>query len=106
MELMKWFSKPAPAIQRLPSGSFTVDRQGNLLTSTVASAYPAGLLGEIAHEVLRLFREARTASLPLSEVSLHFADLHITARELQSGALVFLTPQKTFATNLMTRSEL
>ncbi len=103
---MNWFSKPAPAIQRLPDGSFTADRYGNVLTTTVSSTFPAALLGEIAQEVVLLFREARTASLPLDEVSLLYADLHITARDMQGGAVVFLTPKKTFATTLPPQPDL
>ena len=40
-----------------------------------------------------MLREARTAQLPLAEVSIHFASLRITARELRGGALIFLFPQ-------------
>lgn len=98
MAALSLFFKSAPAVRRLPAGSFTVDRYGNVLTKTVPTTFPPELLGEIAEEVLLLFREARTASLPLAEVSLLFADLDITARDMQGGAVVFLTPKKNFAT--------
>jgi len=44
------------AIQQLPVGSLTVDRDGRIITSTVSSAYPKELLGEIGRAVLALFR--------------------------------------------------
>jgi hypothetical protein len=99
MGFLKWFSDARPAVQRLPAGGFTVDRHGNVLTVTVSSAYPQGPLAEIAKEVLGLFREARAAQMPLAEISLQFASLHITARDLQGGAIIFLAPQNAFATS-------
>ena len=81
------------AVQQLPAGTITVDRQGRIVTSTVSSAYPKPLLNEIARDVTELLREARAAQMPLAEVSLHFGSLHITARELRGGAIIFLLPQ-------------
>ena len=90
--LKKIFGRAA-TVQELPSGSVTVDRNGNTVTSTISSAYPAPLLKEIARNVLKLFSEAREAQMPLAEVSIHFASLRITARELRGGAIIFLFPQ-------------
>jgi len=81
------------AVQQLPAGSMTVDRDGLVVTTTVSSAYPQALLNEIGSGVVSLFREARAAQMPLAEVSLHFGSLHITARELRGGAIIFLFPQ-------------
>jgi hypothetical protein len=81
------------AIRLLPLGSMTIDRDGEIVTTTVSSAYPRPLLREIGQHVLVLFREARAAQLPLAEVSVHFGSLHITAREMRGGAVVFLFPQ-------------
>jgi hypothetical protein len=81
------------AVRQLPLGSLTVDREGQVVTSTVSSAYPKTLLREIGRDVLVLFREARTAQMPLAEVSIHFGSLRITARELRGGAIIFLFPQ-------------
>jgi hypothetical protein len=81
------------AVRQLPLGSLTVDRDGQVVTSTVSSAYPRTLLREIGRDVLVLFREARTAQMPLAEVSIHFGSLRITARELRGGAIIFLFPQ-------------
>lgn len=90
--LKKFFRRPA-AVQELPSGSLTIDRNGNTITSTISSTYPAPLLREIARDVLRIFSEARDAQMPLAEVSIHFASLRVTARELRGGAIIFLFPQ-------------
>ena len=81
------------AVQQLPAGTITVDRQGRVVTSTVSSAYPKSLLQGIGRDVLELFREARVTQTPLAEVSVHFASLRITARELRGGAIIFLFPQ-------------
>jgi hypothetical protein len=92
MGLLNLFTKPRPALQRLPSGSMTVDREGFIITSTVSSSYPVDILEEIADEVLHLFAEARKAHLPLNEFRIHFASLHVTAREARGGAIIFLSP--------------
>ena len=93
MGLLKKIFRRTAAVQELPSGSLTVDRNGNTITSTISSAYPAALLKEIARDVLKLFQEARDAQMPLAEVSVHFASLRVTARELRGGAIIFLFPQ-------------
>ena len=59
--------------------------------SSVVSA--RHFLHDIGRDVLELFREARAAQMPLAEISLQFGSLHITARELRGGAIIFLFPQ-------------
>lgn len=90
--LKKMFGSQA-TVQQLPAGSVTVDRQGRIVTSTLSSAFPVPLVQAIATDVLALFREARAGQMPLSEVSLHYASLRITARELRGGAVIFMFPQ-------------
>ena len=97
MGILNWFAKSAPAVRKLPAGSFTVDRHGNLMTTTVGSEYPQWLLDDTAREVLLLFGEARAARMPLTGVDLNFAGLHIAAREVRGGAVIFLSPQNVFA---------
>jgi len=100
MGFLGLFSKPGNAsVQRLPTGTVTVDRHGDLVMSTVPSNYPEGSLREIANEVLALFREARAMDMPLSELTMDFASLRITAREMRGGAIIFLSPVSTFATS-------
>ena len=91
--LKKIFGTHHADVQQLPTGTITVDRHGHIVTSTVSSAFPKSLLQGIGCDVLELFSEARTAQMPLAEVSLHFGSLHITARELRGGAIIFLFPQ-------------
>ena len=81
------------AVTQLPSGSITVNRAGKIVSSTVSSAYPAHLLRAVGKDVLALLREAHEAQMPLAEISIHFASLRITARELRGGAIIFLFPQ-------------
>jgi hypothetical protein len=96
INIKRWF-RSRPAVQQLPVGSITVDRHGLIITSTVSSAYSKSLLREIGREVLAVFREARIASLPLSEVNIHYGSFQVTARELRGGAVVFLLPQATLS---------
>jgi hypothetical protein len=93
MGFLNFKSKPAATLMRLPSGCFTVDRAGQIVTSTLPQHFPAALAQEIAAHVLAAFREAQAAQLPLSELIIRFASLKITAREMRGGAIVFLTPR-------------
>ena len=90
--LKKMFHRHA-TVQVLPSGSLTVDRDGNTITTTISSTYPAALLKDIARNVLKLLHEARDAQMPFAEVNIYFASLRVTARELRGGAIIFLLPQ-------------
>jgi hypothetical protein len=102
MGFLKRFFRGRAAVQQLPAGTITVDRSGHILTSTVSSVYSKSLLRDIGCDVLELFHEARTAEMPLSEVNLQFGSLHITARELRGGAIIFLLPQSALTTTLKT----
>jgi hypothetical protein len=93
MGFLKRFFRARAGVQQLPTGTITVDRNGHIVTSTVSSAYPKNFLRDIGRDVLELFREARVAQMPLAEISLQFGSLHITARELRGGAIIFLFPQ-------------
>jgi hypothetical protein len=98
MGILKFFSKSSATLQRLPSGSLTVDSMGNVVTTTISSGYPQHLLREVAGEVLRIFQEAKKAQLPLTELNIHFASLRITAREMRGGAIIFLSPKTSSST--------
>ena len=93
MGLLNFFSKPVPTLLRLPSGSFTVDREGCVLMGTLPSSYPSDLVKDIAQQVRAAFGDAVAAQLPLTELVIHYASLKIAARELRGGALVFLSPE-------------
>jgi hypothetical protein len=93
MGLLSLFTKPAPSLLRLPSGSFTVDREGCVLMGTLPSSFPAGLVKDIAQQVRAAFGEAAAAQLPLTELVIHYPSLKVAARELRGGAIVFLSPK-------------
>ena len=92
MGLLTLFSKSPPALLRLPSGSFSVDSKGTVLSGTLPSSFPTELVHDIGQQVLGAFREAVTAQLPLSELIIQYPSLKITAREMRGGAMVFLSP--------------
>jgi hypothetical protein len=94
MGLLDFFKKQEqPGLTRLPSGSFTVDATGRVLTSTIPQSFPGSYVQEIAGQVLGAFRKAQAAQLPLSEIVIYYASMKVTARELRGGAIIFLAPQ-------------
>ena len=93
MGLLSLFAKPSSALMPLPRGSFTVDREGNMLASTLPQSFPVEFAEQIALDVLASFKEAQTARIPLREMTVRFANLKLTARELRGGAIIFLSPQ-------------
>ena len=94
MGLLDFFSskKDAPALDRLPSGSFTVDRDGNVLTSTLPRSFGKATVREIGKTVMETMVSARAASLPVTELVIHFSALKITAKEQRGGVMIFLAP--------------
>jgi len=80
-------------LMRLPAGTFTVDRTGRLLASTLPQTFPAAVVQEIGQHVLSTFRSAEAARLPLSEIVAEYSALKLTARELRGGAIIFLAPR-------------
>lgn len=96
MGLLDRFKKAAPELAtviRLPSGSFTIDAGGRVVVSTLPRAFPEALVRQITEAVQGVFRGAREANLPLSEVVAQFAALKLTAREMRGGAIIFLAPR-------------
>ena len=81
------------AVQPLPAGGLIVARDGKVVASTISSVYPQALLRDITRDVLLLLRQAREVQMPLAELSIHFASLRVTAREMRGGAVIFLSPQ-------------
>jgi hypothetical protein len=92
MGLLSLFAKPPAKLFRLSAGSFTVDREGNVLASTLPQSFPAELVRDTAIQVLGVFRSAQTAKVPLTELIIHYYCLKLTARELRGGAIIFVTP--------------
>jgi|SRR5438552_3196369 len=77
---------------RLPAGSFTLDRDGNIMTSTLPQGFPESQIQTIGKCVLSAFLNAKRAQMPLSELIINYSALRILARELRGGAIVFLMP--------------
>jgi len=97
MGLLTLFAKPAPTLLRLPTGSFTVDRDGTVLTGTLPSSFPKDLVNDLAQQVLATFREAADAQLILSELIVNYSSLRISARESRGGAMVFISPKERYS---------
>jgi len=98
MGLRKLFARTAPPLKRLPSGSFTLDKTGQVLVSTVPSSFPPAMIREIGRQVLDTFQEAQAVQLPLVELIVHYGSLKILARELRGGAIIFLSPKSPIST--------
>jgi len=96
--LSKFFKSSAPELARIPSGSFTLDAKGNLVSSTVPTWFPPSHLHDIGQNVVAIFRDAQQAQMQLSELIVHYSGLKITARELRGGAIIFLSPKNTAPT--------
>ncbi len=93
MGVLNMFNRPVLPPRRLPFGTFTVDRDGRVVISTLPSTFPLALVREVGQHVTATFREAQKADIPLSELVIRYSSLKITARELRGGAIVFLSPQ-------------
>jgi hypothetical protein len=94
MGLLDFFSskKDAPTLERLPSGSFTVDRDGKILTSTLPRSFGEANVIEIGRVVMEAMVSAREANLPVTELVIHYSALKITAKEQRGGVMIFLAP--------------
>jgi len=84
--------REAAKIDRLPSGSFTVNADARVLTSTLPQSFPEVVVRDIGEAVIKSFQDARAANLPFTELQFHFGGLKITAKEQRSGAMIFLAP--------------
>jgi hypothetical protein len=93
MGLLSIFSKAPAKLLPLPRGSFTVDRDGRVLASTLPHSFPSEFAADISMEVLTAFRAAQAAKIPLYEIVIRYTSLKLTARELRGGAIIFLVPQ-------------
>jgi len=81
-------------LRKLPSGSFTVDSAGNIVTSTVPTSFPPAQVDRIARTVLTAFERGHEAGYPFAELIIHYAAFKLNARELRGGAIIFLSPQR------------
>jgi hypothetical protein len=91
--LSRLFKSSDRGLVHLPAGSFTIDRAGKVMTSTLPRSFPAEHLRAIGDHVLASFRSADKAQVQLAEMVVHYSALKLMARELRGGAIVFLMPQ-------------
>ena len=91
--LSRLFKSGTPALMHLTAGSFTLDREGHIMTSTLPQSFPLDHLKAIGNQVLASFRSAKKAQMPMSEIIIQYSALKLLARELRGGAIIFLMPQ-------------
>jgi hypothetical protein len=91
--LSRLFRSGSPGLVHLPSGSFTLDKDGRIMTSTLPQSFPVEHLKAIGAQVLISFRSAKKAQMPMSELIITYSALKLLARELRGGAIIFLMPQ-------------
>lgn len=98
--ITQFFIKPKkPALIQVPTGSFTIDRNGQIITSTVPGTFLTAHILAIGRQVLAAFRSAEQAEMRLAELVIQYPKVKLVAREQRGGALVFLTPQSGYGTN-------
>ena len=90
--LNQLFRGPPAKLVKLPSGSFTVDHTGRVITSTLPQTFPAANLQEMGRAVLAYFQGAQQAQIPVRELIVNYPVLRLSARELRGGAIIFLRP--------------
>jgi len=94
MGLLTFLTRPSkPKLVHLPSGSFTIDREGTIMTSTLPQSFPAAHLQDVGRQIIASFQAAQDAQMRLAEIIIYYAALKILARELRGGAIIFLMPQ-------------
>ena len=96
MGFLSFFSKYRSIdldLMRLPSGCFSVDRNGRILVSTLPQTFPSATAREIASMVIATFKSALETQMPLAEFTVDYVALRLTARELRGGAIVFFSPR-------------
>ena len=93
MGFLGLFEQTAKSPLRIPTGCFSLNAKGEVISSTMPSSFPEAVVREIGNLALLTLREAHKAGLGLSEISAHYASLRITARDLHGGAIVFLNPR-------------
>ena len=95
MGLLTLFSKSSEIkLVRLPTGSYTLDKDGRIMTSTLPRSFPEEYLREIGRRMLTALHGARKAQIPLSEIVVNYAALKVQARDLRGGAMIFIMPAR------------
>lgn len=92
MGFLNAFRSKPDTLLKLPTGSFTLDKDGRIIVSTLPGTFPQDLVRDIAQRVMSSFRSANAANQPLTELVIEYPAMRLTARELRGGAIVFLAP--------------
>lgn len=97
MGILRPFSRTTQTVgkDRIPTGCFTVHRDGGLVASTLPSSASEKLVAAIARAVMDAFSDAAKTHIPLTDLRIHYSGLNIVARDLRGGILVFLNPIQT-----------
>jgi hypothetical protein len=94
MGFLSKFGREAKAeVKRLPAGTFTVDADCRIVSSTLPATVPEALVRDIGQQVLAVFSGAREANLQFAKLIVQYAAFKIEAREMRGGAMIFLTPK-------------
>jgi hypothetical protein len=94
MGLLDIFSKSKgdAAPLEIPAGTYTVDKEGRVLSSTLPTSFPPECFEQITKPILAAFAQAQAAQAPLDELVFSYSALKITAKEMRGGAMIFLAP--------------
>jgi hypothetical protein len=93
MGILNLFSRSrSTKLVKMPSGSFTLDRDGKVMSSTLPQSFPSDFVRQIGDHVLTAFGKAKKAQMPLTELVVNYATFKLLARELRGGAMIFLMP--------------
>ena len=90
----RYFIKPFkhPLVQP-PAGSFLVDHNGGISSSTLPASFSRDHIKFIGEKVLAMFNQASSIEIPLREVSVQYEGFKVQAKHLPSGALIYLIPR-------------
>ena len=91
----QFFIRPyKAALVQPPAGSFMVDAEGQVSSSTLPAAFRSEHVKAIGRNVIAAFRDAKDAKIPLTELTVQYATFKLQARQLPYGALVYLIPKR------------
>lgn len=89
---MDFLKQTEVSFKKIPSGSYTVNSAGKIISSTIPSWVPAKFLSDITTRVISTFSAARENGFVLNEVVIKFPTIKIIAREMRCGFFINLMP--------------
>ena len=96
MGFLTIFKAQKPELKRLPTGTFTVDAECRIVSSTLPRTVPEAQVKDIGHQILTIFKgRAATPICQFSELVVQYAAFKITAKAMRGGAIIFLSPKIT-----------